>query len=574
MCDNVSMPDPVSPQEDATPSQAEPVAPSDIDLSVLTWTEEAVGDGLLAYMMGCDRYMLRSLISGDSALSDGQTSVARELMAFRNQMLGAIGNLPDANVKEIVCHLLTQIVDASPLAANQLRQLALGIEEIPMVGDELDQAIFRLALEALPAFLLPPSSDLPPMPGFGQINHRATSVALLHPQAEIFSAAVLRDPKLKKLFAMHNEHTGYTTGMIYRNTGRGGSIQLSMIPETVLRTAWRRLQHDDIKPETFAHAAVEELRTTRGVLERKSGTAIARQAFTGVLLPPGARLQFGDALVRSITDDDRQFVPESLKGQLAGTDQSGNSTVINYDGDVLLEYEFPYKIRIAQVPLDSAGSWPPDMTLPAGLQQTSVRLRFSLMLAVEREARAQLIPTWLDFDEPLEYGYSMSLNDPRQGTAIMPVQLTDAEARSWQEWYDQLNTSSVAKIKLALTRILRAVAERREPSDVLIDSVIAWENLFGTKEGEPTFRITTCLAKLLGDSATDRLAKKSKFGKIYKLRSDVVHGNRTIKPGEQSLCYDALETAISAVKRLVAGRMDILALPDGARRSAALLLGD
>ena len=82
----------------------------------------------------------------------------------------------------------------------------------------------------------------------------------------------------------------------------------------------------------------------------------------------------------------------------------------------------------------------------------------------------------------------------------MPVQLTEAEVAAWGEWYARLSTAHVTRISLALSRILRALAERREPSDVLIDSVIAWENLFGTSEGEPTFRVSTCLAVLLEDS--------------------------------------------------------------------------
>jgi hypothetical protein len=242
-----------------------------------------------------------------------------------------------------------------------------------------------------------------------------------------------------------------------------------------------------------------------------------------------------------VTGADRKLAPESLKGQLSGTDSTGTTTFINYDGDILLEYEFPYKVRL--MPLETGQDeapieWPDDMHAPDEIEQTVIRMRFSLMLAVERDQRAQLVPTWRRFDEPINAGFSYSWSDPRQGTGIMPIQLTETEVEEWRRWYALLNGTSVAKIELALTRILRAIAERREPSDVLIDSVIAWENLFGTKEGELTFRVTTCLAKLLEQDGDARLALKARLGKIYALRSKVVHGSGALKHSEYPLCNE------------------------------------
>ena len=194
------------------------------------------------------------------------------------------------------------------------------------------------------------------------------------------------------------------------------------------------------------------------------------------------------------------------------------------------------------------------------------------MLAVEREYRVLLVQTWRAFDEPFSFGIAHSWSDPRHGTTLMPTQLTPAEVGAWGEWYDRLNAPEVDKIDLALSRILRAVAERREPSDVLVDSVIAWENLFGTKEGEPTFRVTACLAKLLAQGTEARLALRTKLARIYALRSKVVHGSGMLRDEELPLCFEALEIAIRAVRILVTDRMDILRLPDGAGRGAALLL--
>lgn len=121
--------------------------------------------------------------------------------------------------------------------------------------------------------------------------------------------------------------------------------------------------------------------------------------------------------------------------------------------------------------------------------------------------------------------------------------------------------------------MVRAAAERREPSDVLIDSVIAWENLFGTKEGEPTLRVTASLALLLESEPEARRKLRTKLASIYTLRSNVVHGNSALNRSQYPLCYEALDIAIRALRVLLSDRVDVLAQRDGALRSLYLILG-
>ena len=108
---------------------------------------------------------------------------------------------------------------------------------------------------------------------------------------------------------------------------------------------------------------------------------------------------------------------------------------------------------------------------------------------------------------------------------------------------------------------------------MLIDAVIAWESLFGTTEGEPTFRVTMCLAALLEDDPPRRVELKSQLGKLYALRSKVVHGSGNLKASKHPRCQEALVVAIRAVRNLLADRNDLLRISDTAVRSATLLLG-
>jgi Apea-like HEPN len=535
------------------------------DRTVLQWLEDAVGPKLLAYLLGCDLDSLPSIVAGDHQPSDKQTEV---ISAFSRLHRGFPRELDVGTQKELVRTWLVQVEGDGRSVARSMHEHASGIEEIPSGEDDLERALLGLSEDSFPAFLLPP--DPMPMPPDEDISFRLSSLLHNHPQAAAFSEAALSDPVLQRVFAEDNPNTG-RTAMIDRNTGNGSSVQLSMLPDTFLRAAWRRLRDGDPSPRALADEAIKELRLSRDLLAGKRRTILAKLAFTGILLPSDSRLELRDGVVRPVTEADRRIAPDPLKGQLSGTDASGKSTTINYDGDVILEYKFPYKVRAERFS-QSLRPLPEDMYPPPAFERTATWLRFSLMLAVEREPRAQLVPTWRYFDEPLSQGSAISWNDPRQGTSIMPTQLSDPEVTAWGEWYERLSNANVGKIELALSRILRAIAERREPSDVLIDSIIAWENLFGSKEGELRFRITSSLAVLLEESYQARKDLKKRLSDLYDLRSKVVHGSRNLKRSEYPQCQEALSIAIEAIRVLIRERPDLLELPDGTERSTALLL--
>jgi hypothetical protein len=232
------------------------------------------------------------------------------------------------------------------------------------------------------------------------------------------------------------------------------------------------------------------------------------------------------------------------------------------------------KVRSSKRPApETIPSWPSDMHPPEALERNSERLRLSLLLAVKRDVRVQLLPTWRHLDDPLGHGLATGWFDPRQAVGFMPTRLTQDEVASWSEWYETLTHQRIDRINVAITRILRAVAERREPADVLIDSVIAWENIFGTAEGEPTLRVTSSLAILLESDTEKRKALRSRLGTIYALRSAVVHGNRSLTPADNPLCQEALEVALRAVRVLTREGANVLDLQDGAMRSQHLILG-
>jgi hypothetical protein len=224
--------------------------------------------------------------------------------------------------------------------------------------------------------------------------------------------------------------------------------------------------------------------------------------------------------------------------------------------------------------LDDLELFPLDMReFPAVLDEPADRLRIALLLALSREPQPQIASTWRYVDDPLGFGRATVWSDARQAVGLVPVRLTPAEVALWVEWYEALTAPRARKIRLAISRVLQASSERRYPSDVLVDAVIAWENMFGSPQFEATLRITSSLAILLEADAGRRGELSKKLAEMYGLRSKIVHGSRTLRDEEIPLCQEALKVAVSAIGQLVRTRPDLLDLPSGTERSLDLILG-
>lgn len=549
------------------PSKGEPATQSSIDS--LDWIQNAIGSFLLSYVLGCSEEELLGFTSGESILSENQHDVIAEFETLRDSLPTDLAD--DSNIGNITTVWLTQIHENSKTIARALREHSGVVDTTPATHDDIESALVMLAADVYPAFLAPIRED-DFMRQVRNYTPHLIQIIFRHPASSSFDNAVLADPTLARAFKNSSTAGGHYA-IVFTNVGWGGGVQLRTLPETIFQSVWRTMKHEAIAPQLFMERTLECMATIRALFKGEIQEIHATFAYTGVLMPRGSCLIARHGVVRPIDAAERELAPESLKQQLQGTDESGETVQIGYDGDIVYDYKFPYKLRVSKEWKDgNPPNFPEDMLPSDEFEQDSVRIRFSLMLAVARTGRVQLIPTWRRYNALLQDALNMSWNDPRQGSNnITPTKLSNEEVAQWQLWYDRLNTPETGRIELALNRILRAMAERREMSDVLIDSVIAWENLFGSKD-EATLRVTWSLARLLADNTSQaRTAMRSELGRIYTLRSNIVHGAANLRPSDYPKCQQALEIAVKAVRELALNRADILGLPTGADRSNALL---
>ncbi|WP_146004400.1 HEPN domain-containing protein [Brevibacterium luteolum] len=128
------------------------------------------------------------------------------------------------------------------------------------------------------------------------------------------------------------------------------------------------------------------------------------------------------------------------------------------------------------------------------------------------------------------------------------------------------------KLDIALNRMIRVASERRDPADALIDAVIAWENMLGSKS-ETTFKVCASLAWLLEPEDEERRRQLFAMAdKIYGLRSRLVHGSEDAETDSAiELARDALSLAVRAFRRISSDSS--LAQMRSSARSKMILLG-
>src|SRR5688572_10945845 len=110
--------------------------------------------------------------------------------------------------------------------------------------------------------------------------------------------------------------------------------------------------------------------------------------------------------------------------------------------------------------------------------------------------------------DPLSPGLNISWNN--RVPTPMEYYLCNPEDRNViKRWCDILKRTDDSKIRIAIRRVISALNERTNPIDGFIDSVIAWENLFGGDK-ELSFRVSMSIAHLLEEDQAKRLELQKK----------------------------------------------------------------
>lgn len=531
---------------------------------------EILGLRFLAYVLNADEETIGTRLQGGSQLAPNQEAALGELVAFLGTLSSGTNAQPPA-LRALALGALGEFREDVGVSWARAARLSLGgDDDLPRTKDAIAASLIAIAADVYPLCLLPRVDEH----HFGFLmGPPLASVVYRHPQTKTFEDAVMNDETLKRLFPEANEQSG-RFGAVYRSTGSAGGIQLSMLASGLLENAWEAIGHLDPDASTYARSALQQLDAIRTAIRGKPMTVKARVGITGLRLREGITVPLPWGVLREARESDRYMVPPGLSGQLSHTTEDGKQLIINYAGDLVVEMDVPYRIRLGAV--DVEAGWP-DLISQEALDERLETLRIALILATTRKTPPLAFGTWSVFVDPLAIGgRSSGWRDPRKGRSFTPIVLSKAEAKRWGEWIHLVDERRVKNINVAVRRTLFSAADRVDPTDALVDAVIAWENLVGSRQGEPTLRVSTALAWLLAKSAEERQELRRTIVGLYNVRSDVVHGNRFLTPQEANEKHqEALDIAVRALRAVFRSRPELLAdCKDSNERSHRLILNE
>jgi hypothetical protein len=178
--------------------------------------------------------------------------------------------------------------------------------------------------------------------------------------------------------------------------------------------------------------------------------------------------------------------------------------------------------------------------------------------------------TWYTVLLPFGLGFACFCPSVPQGFWGEEIEVGDQVAQI-EEWAQIIHAAHMPSVDIAAHRLVSAVAHRSDRSDALIDAVMVWENLLGTKN-ETSFRVTAALSKLLEPDITKRRELHRTLKRIYGIRSKVVHGDRrTDKIKIDQACGEAIGFAVRALRASYQKGQSWLALTSNERADRILL---
>jgi hypothetical protein len=471
---------------------------------------------------------------------------------------------PETPIEHIIPILASYHKASGTTLINHARQCAGGtsqsVEGVP--GDRLLSAFRAFAIECYGEMLLPAG----PFRGSGPDFHNYVKAR---------SGKDLIDAILAEGIFPTGADVDYS-GMDSDTAAFFRSVIPGTFASGLVRCAWRlaKLRHEAPSLDQLLEQVPIAVKQLRSFLRGKPTAVTAVASLTGACLPPDVEISGPWGRIRSARPEDHPpAVRHLIDKRTTTTTEAGDHIEISDAGDIIIEASVRVKFEMGK----DGNSWTAGPVDDFGDMLDRIRLAFTL--AVARPEKPVIYCMWSTTLFPTGHVEPRPFTDPNFMAMRVPTLLSGEEIVSWGRWINIIMAADMAHLKVAMTRTLRAMAERRDPYDRLIDAVIAWESLFGG-DNELAFRISASLARLLHSSGQDRETAQKNYSKIYGARSRIVHGS-TSKTKTQQAEEDrrvqeygrtAIDVSLKAMACILTTHRDLLAL-ESQMRSTRILLG-
>jgi hypothetical protein len=165
---------------------------------------------------------------------------------------------------------------------------------------------------------------------------------------------------------------------------------------------------------------------------------------------------------------------------------------------------------------------------------------------------------------PFSNGVGFSYPPPPANSIIATRAIEPGEIKPLEELAATLAENHHDGVNLAAVRTIRAISGRSDRSDALIDAVIAWENLVGTRL-QTARRVTRALTCLAEPGVEKQQAFCDELRRVYDVRSRVVHGDVVDPRAAEEAGERAIEVSLRAMLELYRRGGDWMAISSSER---------
>lgn len=519
-----------------------------------------MGHKILAYILNISDQNALELTNGNFNLDENQLEVLKGFIQICRQL--RIQSIDQGDVDSLIMHSLPKIFRGERHLFNVWREQLGGKLLTIEVEDRVVNLASCLALELYPLFLIKPPRSRHHFTN--TFSHISSALYKLSAHKELFNE-ILKDDSLKKIFSNIGENDMDTTGYYMASTGRGGGIQLSVFPATLISNAYELMQlRGLISQEALLQAIEKVINMVRDVADGKTIHAPVFVGFHNLGLENIDLIDIEWGKIRGYNPEMLDLIPQEARPSNLG----GENKTLGF----ILESEYPYKVDFSPLNEDEKCVWPPELEqVRSKLDNAKENLSLIFALAIERDPPVGINVAWTLIVDPMSPGTNISWsNRPR---SPMPYYLLSSDSsESVKYWSSIITFSNDEKIRIAIRRILSSINERANPIDGFVDSIIAWENLFGAN-AELSYRISISISKLLEASFEDRLKLQKEIVDFYNDRSNIVHGLKEIsyEDAEQKR-NRCLQIALLSLRELYKNHPELIKDTKSADRSKKLAL--
>lgn len=359
-----------------------------------------------------------------------------------------------------------------------------------------------------------------------------------HPAFEQAALELIRDPALGPFLPWGDQPDPYVLlpGREGSLPGEVGSrIDFSLLVLGLVDNA-RRLQvaqQTEGNEDALVRAVLSNYEEVKRAGRGEEIRCFAVRGLAGISLPDGARIETPWGEIKGVNLDSSRY--RTLD---RGRRPSTTATLVT-----------PERIRVF-ISRDEEPEFPEPG--PSPLASTDRAAMLTPLLFALWSVDSSPIGPIITFESvlyPFSNGVGFSYPPPPASSFIETRAIGPGDIKPLEELAATLWESHHDSANLAVVRTVQAISGRSDRSDALIDAVIAWENLVGTRlqTARRVSRALTCLAE---PAVEKRGTFCDELRRVYDVRSRVVHGEVVDPQAAEEAGQRAIEVSLRAILEL------------------------